>query len=438
MTSAPLSQVVNSGFTSTNVALAGNGGVASASTTYVGGGMSFPAASVNNGDRTGLGWGSGGGWNDATAGAFPDWVQINFNGQKTIDHVIVYTLQDNYREPGRPPNTLTFTQYGVTAFQVQGWNGSSWVTLGSVSGNNLVKRTVNFTATTTDRIRVNITGAMASYSRITEIEAWTSSGGAAATTTTLASSTNPSTAGASVTFTATVTGIAPTGNVNFTNGGVSITGCSAVALTGSGNTRTAACSTSTLAAGTRSIVANYGGDAGNVASASAALSQVVNGGAQINVALAGNGGVASASSTYAAAGYSFPVASVNNGDRTGLGWGSGGGWNDATAGAFPDWVQINFNGQKTIDHVIVYTLQDNFASPVDPPNTLTFTQYGITAFQVQGWNGTSWVTLGSVSGNNLVKRTVNFTATTTDRIRVNITGAMAIYSRITEIEAWGN
>jgi hypothetical protein len=29
-------------------------------------------------------------------------------------------------------------------------------------------------------------------------------------------------------------------------------------------------------------------------------------------------------------------------------------------------------------------------------------------------------------------------ATTTDRIRVNVTGAMANFSRITEIEAWEN
>jgi hypothetical protein len=42
-----------------------------------------------------------------------------------------------------------------------------------------------------------------------------------------------------------------------------------------------------------------------------------------------------------------------------------------------------------------------------------------------------------VSGNNLVKRTVNFAAFTTDRIRVNINNASASYSRITEIEAWG-
>jgi hypothetical protein len=259
----------------------------------------------------------------------------------------------------------------------------------------------------------------------------------ATSTTALSSSANPSVAGANVTFTATVTGFGPTGNVNFTDGASSFAGCAAVALAGVGNTRSAQCSTTTLSQGTHSIVANYNGDASNTASASAPLSQVVNsGGGSVNVALAANGGVASASSTYVATGYAFPVAAVNNGDRAGLNWGNGGGWNDATTNAFPDWVQINFNGTQTINQVIVYTLQDNYVNPVDPPATLTFTQYGVTDFQVQGWNGAAWVTLGAISGNNLVKRTVSFAAFSTARIRINITAALASYSRITEIEAW--
>src|SRR5205823_316306 len=100
----------------------------------------------------------------------------------------------------------------------------------------------------------------------------------ATTTTGVATSLTPSTAGASVTFTATVTGNAPTGSVKFLDGATSITGCSAQALTGSGNVRTATCSTSTLAAGTHSIFASYTGDAANSASTSVALSQVVNSG----------------------------------------------------------------------------------------------------------------------------------------------------------------
>ncbi len=98
----------------------------------------------------------------------------------------------------------------------------------------------------------------------------------AATTTTLVTSLTPSLQGAAVTFTATVTGSAPTGNVSFKDGGSTVAGCSAVALAGSGNSRTAACSTSNLTVGNHSIVATYGGNAGNAASTSAALSQVIN------------------------------------------------------------------------------------------------------------------------------------------------------------------
>ena len=235
-------------------------------------GFSFPVCAVNNGDRTGLNWGHGGGWNSAIANVFPDWVQITFNGQKTINQVIVYTLQDNFTNPVDPPANLTFTLYGVTAFQVQGWNGSAWVNLGAaVSGNNLVKRPVSFPAFTTNSIRVNITAALASYSRIVEIEAWTATGKATATTTTLSSSANPSTRRQNVTFTATVAGSGPTGSVNFTDGGSSIAGCAAVALS-SGK---AICTTNSLAVATHSIVANYGGDANNAASVSSALAQVV-------------------------------------------------------------------------------------------------------------------------------------------------------------------
>ena len=52
-------------------------------------------------------------------------------------------------------------------------------------------------------------------------------------------------------------------------------GCGAVALTGSGNARTAACSTNALTVGVHTVTATYGGDAANGPSLSAALSQTV-------------------------------------------------------------------------------------------------------------------------------------------------------------------
>jgi hypothetical protein len=257
------------------------------------------------------------------------------------------------------------------------------------------------------------------------------------TTTTIASSLNPSNPGDSVTFTATVTGSSPTGSVDFLDSGSSIGGCAAVLLGGG----TAQCTTSTLASGTHSIVAKYSGDGSNAASQSGVLWQVVNGGGAVsaNVALASAGAVAAASSTFSA---NFPVSAVNNGDRAGLNFGAGGVWQDATNGVFPDWVQINFAGSPTIDHVIVYSVQDNDLAPVDPSDTLTFTKRGLTAFDVQTWNGSAWVTQGSVTGNNLVKRTVSFGPIATARIRVLINGAAGsarrggLYSYVAEIEAW--
>jgi hypothetical protein len=256
-----------------------------------------------------------------------------------------------------------------------------------------------------------------------------------ASTTLLTGAPGPVTVGTPVVFTATVTGTNPTGNVSFTESNVALTGCGNVALTASGSNGTALCTIATLAAGTHSIVANYGGDPGNAASSSAPVSQVVNAaGGSTNVALASAGGVATASSSYSAA---YPVTAVNNNERAGVNWGNGGGWNDLTANQYPDWVQVNFNGSKTIDRVVVYTVQDNYPGPIEPTDTQTFSLYGLTAFTVQGWNGSAWVTLATVAANNLVKRSVTFAAYTTDRIRINVTNALAAYSRITEIEAWG-
>jgi hypothetical protein len=102
---------------------------------------------------------------------------------------------------------------------------------------------------------------------------------AVSSATTLVSSLNPATAGTNVTFTATVSGSAPTGSVAFSADATTLSGCAAVALpAGSANSKTATCSTSGLSVGTHSIVASYGGDANNTVSASAPLSQVVNGG----------------------------------------------------------------------------------------------------------------------------------------------------------------
>jgi hypothetical protein len=112
----------------------------------------------------------------------PSWLQIDFNGTKTIDEIDVYTMADNYATQADPSSTQTFSNYGTTAYNVQYWTGSAWATVsgGSITGNNLVWKKLNFTAITTSKIRVVANAAVDGVTRIVEVEAWTASTGVSA------------------------------------------------------------------------------------------------------------------------------------------------------------------------------------------------------------------------------------------------------------------
>jgi len=129
----------------------------------------------------------------------------------------------------------------------------------------------------------------------------------------------------------------------------------------------------------------------------------------INMAAAANGGTATASSAYSG----YAASAANNGDRKGLNIGSNGVWSTAASG-FPAWLQIDFNGSKTISEIDVFTEQDNYTSPVEPTETMTFSSYGLTGYDVQYWDGSSWVTItnGSVTSNNKVWRKFTFSSIT--------------------------
>ena len=318
----------------TNFALTANGATATASSIL---NSNFPASAVINGDRKGLNWGNGGGWADSSSSTFPDWVQIDFGSSRTIDEIDVFTIQDNYTSPVQPTESMTFTIFGMTGYNVQYWNGSGWTAIseGQISGNNKVWRKITFTPITTSKIRVNTTAAIDNgYSRLTEIEAWGS------------------------------------------------------------------------------------------------------GASPVNVAAAANGATATASSVLNA---NFPASGVINGDRKGLNWGSGGGWADNSAGTFPDWVQIDFNGSKTITEIDLFTLQNNYTNPSEPTEAMTFSTWGVTGYNLEYWNGSAWTQIseGQISGNNKVWRKVTFSPITTTKIRVNTTATIDNgYSRLTEVEAW--
>lgn len=159
----------------TNVALASHGGTATASSQFS---DNYPVESVIDGDRIGMDWGDGGGWNDATPGDYPDWVQIDFDGSYTIDTINVFTLQDDLHDMTVPTLQMNFTKYGITVFDVQYWDGLSWVNVpgGKVTDNVNVWRQFRFAPVTTDKIRVVVQDSLQDHTRIIEIEALTESG----------------------------------------------------------------------------------------------------------------------------------------------------------------------------------------------------------------------------------------------------------------------
>jgi Zn-dependent metalloprotease len=157
-----------------------------------------------------------------------------------------------------------------------------------------------------------------------------------------------------------------------------------------------------------------------------------------NYALALNGATALASSAYDNG--EFPVSAAIDGEHRGLNWGGGdGGWNDNTRDVWPDWLEVDLSGSKAISEIRVYTLQNNYSSPVEPDAATPADIYGIQDFDVQYWNGTQWVTVpgGSVTGNDKALRVFSFPAVTTGKLRVMVNNGRVHFSRIVELEAYG-
>jgi YD repeat-containing protein len=151
----------------------------------------------------------------------------------------------------------------------------------------------------------------------------------------------------------------------------------------------------------------------------------------VNVAAAANGATAQGSTSYDA--YGLSASRAINGSRTY----AGSYWNDQTLNTLPDWLQINFAGARNLVEIDLFFLQDNLGT-AEPTEAMTFTQFGITNFDVQYWTGSAWATVpnGSVTGNNKVWRKFTFAPLTTDKIRVFVNAATDGWSRIVEVEAY--
>ncbi len=340
----------------TNVALGQNGGVASASSQ-----LSLPATAID-GVKS---WAVTGAWKDATPDVFPDWLQVDFNGSKTIDEIVVYGVRDDYLTIPDPLPTTPSSIYPNVDFDVQYWNGSSWVTVpgGSITGNNLVVRKLTFSPVTTTKIRVLVFSALQNYSRVVELEAW----GVPAGSPPVPSPTPVASPTPTPTPVATPTPVPSPSPLVRTNHALSANGGSAV------------------------------------------------GSSELN-----------------------PASAAIDGSRV---WSIGGAWKDSNPGIFPDVLQVDFSSVKSIDEISIFAVLDDYLNTVPPSLTTTTSVYSLVSFEVQYWNGTSWVTVpnGIIVGNNKAWTQIVFSPISTSRIRVLVNSASQDgYTRIVELEAWGN
>jgi uncharacterized protein (TIGR03437 family) len=196
-------------------------------------------------------------------------------GSSTIQTVFGQAVTFSAYLAAEPPGSGTPT--GVVTF----WSGAVEIGTGTVNGSGVASLTIATLPVAAHSITIGYPGdsnfypAAASGFPHTVLQA--------ATTTAVTSTANPSVFGQSVTFTATVSPVAPgagtpTGTVTFKDGATSL---ATVALTAA----TAALSTSSLSVGSHSIVAEYNASPSYTAS-SGSLTQVVNQGATITAVTA--------------------------------------------------------------------------------------------------------------------------------------------------------
>jgi hypothetical protein len=473
-----------------NVALAANGAVATASsTTSPSEGLgNYEPVSAINGDHQGIGttasYADNTFWRDGTQNAYPDWLQVDFAGKRSIDEVHVYTLQDDYAHPVEPTDQMTFTQFGITNFEVQYWDSGQWWTIpgAAVTGNNKVWRKFEFPEVYTDKIRVLVNQALYGRSRIVELEAYSTSAGFNVAWQKTA--TQSSTAANGVALRA----VDGNRNGNFFAGSVTHSDYQAqpwwqvdlgfshdIDLIQLFNRTDCACperlanfyvlvSDQPFASSDLTATLNQPGVSSYYTPGGAGPSMSIDigrPGRYVRVQLAGTNYLSLAEvevlgherTNYAREGLPQPVTTVTtssqystnypsgaviDGDRTGFNWGNGGygsGWNDAAESQnifSADNLTIDFGATKSVNEVRVFTLQDNYQSGTEPSPAQTFstadnTGSGITYFEVlSSTDGVNWTRVpnGLVLSNNLVRRALTFSPTAMRYVRVAVRDAV--------------
>ena len=133
-------------------------GRARASSSFPGRG---PELAIDGITDSGL-WDQGQGWNDGTADAYPDTLTVDFAAPAPIGRVRVHTL-GSAQYPA--------AQFGIADADVQLRSGGEWRTVGTLRANAQPVTELTFPTVEADAVRLVVTAARVSYSRVIELEA---------------------------------------------------------------------------------------------------------------------------------------------------------------------------------------------------------------------------------------------------------------------------
>jgi hypothetical protein len=124
----------------------------------------FDPARLVDGGTDSAQWDAGDGWNDDTAGVFPDLVTLALPCARSVGRVVVDTLNSGQFPAGR---------FGVKDYDVQVRTGGQWQTVDEVRGNTRGSVESQFGPVVADRLRVVIRASNdGAYSRLMEIAAY--------------------------------------------------------------------------------------------------------------------------------------------------------------------------------------------------------------------------------------------------------------------------
>jgi F5/8 type C domain/Secretion system C-terminal sorting domain len=400
-----------------------SGATVSASSTDFNNGYS-PAKAIDGNKGDFAGWASGAG--------VPQWFLLDFGSDKTFNKVVLNTT----------------TGYLLEDYDIESWNGSAYVMVAQVRNNTVKEVSTTFTAVTSSRLRINcITGDQFSLARIDEIEVQSSDDTTPPPTPTGNNIATSATTSASSTDTGNSysTAKAIDGNKGDFAGWASDAGVPQWFLLDFGSNK--AFNRVVLNTSTGYLLKDYDIESWNgssyvmiaqvrnntVKEVTTTFSEVTSSRLRINclggdvwgyarideievyssattTPPASTPPTASASSTDTGNGYS-PAKAIDGNKGDFAGWSSNPG--------VPQWLLLDYGVNKTFDKVVLNTT----------------TGYLLKSYDVEYWNGSSYVAVAQVR-NNTVKEVIStFPAVTSPRVRINcIAGDQWNYARIDELQ----